>query len=144
MELVTQLANSIKVDASKIKIECNQKATSDNELVAKLLDGSKSSKWCSRFKPKETCVKMVLSEPIEFLGYNFVLGNDNPDRDPIEWRVRSKEKATLNVYEDTHKIEDYSPAKCERGSVQDFKMRTQRKVSEISFHFDKVKKGDMI
>ena len=47
---------------------------------------------------------MILSEPIEFLGYNFVLGNDKPDRDPIEWRVRTKEKATLNVYEDTHKI----------------------------------------
>ena len=144
LEVVVELAHSLSVDTSQIKIECNQKGSAQDEGVEKLFDTSKDTNWAVTFKPKETCVKMILSEPIEFTGYTLVLGKDHPGRDPVEWRVRTKEKATLNVYEDTHKIDDWSESKCQRGSSQDFKMRTQRRVSEISFHYDKVKDGDMI
>ena len=97
-------SNSTTIEASKIKIECNQNASSDSQNLENLLDGSIHTCWCTEFKPKETSIKMTLKDPVDLVGYTLVLANDHPDRDPIEWRVRAKENGTNNIYEETHKI----------------------------------------
>lgn len=144
ISVVENISQSVTVDASKIKIECNQKAASDKEGTDKLLDKSNNTKWVVNFKPKDTNLKLSFSEPIELASYTFVLANDKPECDPIEWRVRIKESQSLNIYEEFHKIEDYSAKKCARGSTQEFKMRMRnpKKISEVTFHFDKLKDGN--
>lgn len=130
------------VDQSKIKIDCNQKAISDSEAADKLLDKKKDTKWCVNFKPRDTNIKMSFSEPVEIIGYSFVLGNDCSEKDPIEWRVRMKETPSLSIFEEAHKISDYSETKYGRGSTQNFKLKSQKKVSEITFVFDKIQGAD--
>jgi hypothetical protein len=142
ISVVEKNTKSIVVDSSKIKIECNQKAISEKEEVDKLLDKKNNTKWCANFKPKDTSIKMNFSEPVELISYTLVLGNDCPEKDPLEWRVRIKEFRTLSIFEEPHKITDYSETKCGRMSSQDFKMRNQKKVSEITFVFDKLQGVD--
>lgn len=124
ISVVEKITKSVVIDSSKIKIDCNQKALTDNESADKLLDKKKDTKWCATFKPKDTNIKMNFSEPVELISYTFVLGNDCPERDPIEWRVRIKEASTMSIFEEAHRISDYSETKCGRLSSQDFKLRS--------------------
>jgi hypothetical protein len=62
-----------------------------------LLDKKKNTKWCANFKPKDTNIKMSFLEPVELISYKLVLGNDCPEKDPIEWRVKTKEFKTLSI-----------------------------------------------
>ncbi len=76
---------------SSTKLHCSQQPSLPNEDVDKLkrvynLPGrrySTNEKWC--VLSSSPTLTIHLDKPIQFAGFAFNLGNDCPERDPVEW-----------------------------------------------------------
>jgi hypothetical protein len=78
------------------------------------------------FKPKDTTVKVTFKEAVELVGYKFVL-SDKSERDPLDWRVKTKEEKSLNFSEESFKLPDT------RKQENDFKIKDglKKKIIEV-------------
>ena len=83
------------------------------EEPANIADGSATSKWLDFNKQPLVC---SLHEPHSIAAYSIVTANDNPNRDPVRWRLEGSFDGTSWRVLDDHTIADEAQVPHERHS----------------------------
>ena len=105
-----------------------------------------TSKYCAE-KDGENWLTFHFTRPIFFRAYQFVMGNDYEERDPVEWIVTVKDaegsiKRMNDDFEHEERHSSYDREVPERHGRQNFVMCEPMWTDKIKFHFHKLRGGD--